>query len=135
LTCLRPAAPLARPVLETLTRAECREYLGSSRVGRFLFLEARGPAAIPVNYAMLDDDIVFRAGGQTSLAARAEQGRVSFEVDHLDDALAEEWSVLVSGEAHSVTTHAELDTVKSLGIAPWAGTTGTPSADGEQTSI
>ena len=52
----------------------------------------------PGEHAMVGDDIMFRTGGQTSLAPRAEQA-VSFEVDHLDDALGKGWSVLVSGEA------------------------------------
>jgi len=46
---------------------------------------------------------------------------VSFEVDHLDEALAEGWSVLVSGEARVVTDPGELAAVSALGVAPWAG--------------
>jgi hypothetical protein len=46
---------------------------------------------------------------------------VSFEVDHLDGALSEGWSVLVSGEASPVTAQAELDKVTALAIDPWAG--------------
>jgi transcriptional regulator with XRE-family HTH domain len=110
-----------RAVLQPLTAAECREFLGKSGIGRFLFTAARGPVAILVNYAMLGDDIVFRTTDQTSLAARAGQGRVSFEVDHLDEALAEGWSVLVSGEASVVAAPDELEQVSALGIVPWAG--------------
>ena len=62
---------LERPVLEPLTMTECRAYLGTSGVGRVLFLEPRGPVAIPVNYAMLGDDIVIRTSGQGSLTAAA----------------------------------------------------------------
>jgi transcriptional regulator with XRE-family HTH domain len=113
--------PLERPVLEPLTSMQCRDYLGTSGVGRFLFVEHRGPVAIPVNYAMLGEDIVVRTSGRTSLAAGARQSRVSFEVDHLDEALAEGWSVLVRGESHVVTSPDELAVVSSLGIVPWAG--------------
>jgi len=117
----RRQPPRERPVLEPLTAGQCRDYLGTSGVGRFLLVEPRGPVAIPVNYAMLGDDVVVRTSGRTSLAAYAGQSRVSFEVDHLDEALAEGCSVLVSGEAHVVTAPDELATVSSLGIAPWAG--------------
>jgi transcriptional regulator with XRE-family HTH domain len=114
--------PAGQPVLQALSKAECRDYLGAGGVGRFLFVDARGPVALPVNYRMHGDDIVFRTGGDSSLAAAATgQRRVSFDVDHLDDALGEGWSVLVSGTASQVTDPAELDQVRALGIAPWAG--------------
>jgi transcriptional regulator with XRE-family HTH domain len=112
-------APLDHPVLETLTAAECRGYLANSGVGRLVFRQERGPVAFPVNYAMLGDDIVFRTDSQA--AASAERQRVSFEVDHLDETLAEGWSVLLSGDAAMVTTPAGLDQARSLTIAPWAG--------------
>jgi len=114
-------ASLDRPALAKLTAAECRGYLGTSGVGRFVCLEARGPVAIPVNYAMLGNDVVFRTDGKTLPATGTGQQPVSFEVDHLDESLAEGWSVLVSGHAAVVTVPAELDQVRSLAIVPWAG--------------
>lgn len=110
-----------RPVLETLTAAECRDYLRPGGVGRFLFMAERGPVAIPVNYRMLDDDIVFRTGRTTGEAAGAQLEKVSFDVDHLDEDLAEGWSVLASGQASLVTDPAELAEAEALGIQPWAG--------------
>jgi nitroimidazol reductase NimA-like FMN-containing flavoprotein (pyridoxamine 5'-phosphate oxidase superfamily) len=116
--------PGAKSVLETLTEAECRAHLGEGGVGRFLFLESRGPVAVPVNYRLLDGgDIVFRTAHDTSLVLRAPQTRVSFEVDRLDEALAEGWSVLLSGTAHVVGDQGELEAVTKLGVAPWAGGT------------
>jgi transcriptional regulator with XRE-family HTH domain len=109
------------PVLESLSAAECRAYLGSGGVGRFLFDEERGPVAIPVNFRMLGDDVVFRTARGTGESAGAAQRHVSFEVDHLDEALGEGWSVLISGHAHAVTDPAELAEVKALGVEPWAG--------------
>ena len=111
--------PLERPTLEPLDAVQCRGYLGTSGVGRLVIVEPRGPVAIPVNYAMLGNDIVIRTSGLADLADR--QPRVSFEVDHLDEALAEGWSVLVSGEARVVTDPDELAAVSALGVAPWAG--------------
>jgi transcriptional regulator with XRE-family HTH domain len=112
--------PDQRPLLTTLSEAECLAFLGTGGVGLFLFGADRGPVAVPVNYLMLGADIVFRTGEATSLAAAARQ-LVSFEVDHLDDALREGWSVLVSGHAHVVSDAAELAEVTALGIAPWSG--------------
>jgi len=119
----RPPARQAarRPLPVPLTPAQCRGYLDTSGVGRLVFPGPRGPEAIPVNYAMLGDDIVIRTGRFTSLAGHAAQSRVSFEVDRLDDDLAEGWSVLASGNARVVSAPHELQTVRSLDIEPWAG--------------
>lgn len=110
-----------RPVLEELSPAECRACLASGGVGRFLFTAGRGPVAIPVNYRILGQDIVFRTRRTAGAAAGAQLPRVSFDVDHIDDALGEGWSVLVSGDAHLVIDPAELEEVTALGISPWAG--------------
>jgi transcriptional regulator with XRE-family HTH domain len=111
--------PDIRSVLEVLSQAECRAYLGAQGIGRFVFVNARGPVAVPVNYKMLGDDIVFRTNAWTTLAGSAER-RVSIEVDHIDEALCEGWSVLASGQAHRVTEAAEREQVKALDIRPWA---------------
>jgi nitroimidazol reductase NimA-like FMN-containing flavoprotein (pyridoxamine 5'-phosphate oxidase superfamily) len=113
--------PVQRPLPESLAPVQCRGYLGAGGVGRMVFAGPRGPEAIPVNYVMLGGDIVVRTGRHTGLVDRAAQTRVSFEVDHLDDSLAEGWSVLASGVAQVVTTPSELETVRSLGLEPWAG--------------
>jgi transcriptional regulator with XRE-family HTH domain len=104
-----------------LDAAQCREYLAAGGIGRFVYLSDRGPAAVPVNFRMLGDDIIFRTGSETSLVQGAHQPQVSFEVDHIDDALSEGWSVLVSGTARVVTAPAELETIAALGVTPWAG--------------
>jgi transcriptional regulator with XRE-family HTH domain len=109
------------PVLETLSAAQCREYLAAGGVGRFLFMADRGPVAIAVNYRMLGEDIVFRTGRDTGAAGATQQPRVSFDVDHIDDVLGEGWSVLVSGNASLVTAPSELEKVAALEITPWAG--------------
>jgi nitroimidazol reductase NimA-like FMN-containing flavoprotein (pyridoxamine 5'-phosphate oxidase superfamily) len=110
-----------RPVLEELSPAECRAHLAPGGVGRFLFTAVRGPVAIPVNYRMLGQDVVFRTSRTAGAAAGAQLPQVSFDVDHIDDALGEGWSVLVSGDARLVTDPAGLEQVAALGISPWAG--------------
>jgi transcriptional regulator with XRE-family HTH domain len=109
------------PVLEDLTEAECRAHLESGGIGRFLFVEDRGPVAVPVNYAMLGDDIVFRTNDTTAEAGAVGQPRVSFDVDHIDDVLSEGWSVLVSGTASILTKPEDLRAAADLHIEPWAG--------------
>jgi transcriptional regulator with XRE-family HTH domain len=110
-----------RPEPEPLSPAQCWERLAGGGIGRLVFTGERGPVALPVNFAVLGDGVVFRTSARSGLAAAAAQPRVSFEADHLDDVLAEGWSVLVSGQAAVVTTPRELAAVRQLGIAPWAG--------------
>lgn len=111
----------ADAVLEPLSLGECTTLISPGGVGRFVFLEDRGPVAVPVNYRMLQGDILFRTSAATSLASRAAQRRVSFEVDHIDEALSEGWSVLVSGEARLVDDPSELAEAQEIGVQPWAG--------------
>ncbi|HZU73191.1 MAG TPA: pyridoxamine 5'-phosphate oxidase family protein [Acidimicrobiales bacterium] len=113
--------PAAKPELVALSRRECIELLGAGGVGRFIFLEERGPVAVPVNFRMDGDDVVFRTEAGNSLSRRIGQRRVSFEVDQIDETRREGWSVLVSGVGRLVKDPAELEAVGRLGVAPWAG--------------
>lgn len=115
----RSAAKTA--LLDSMTAAECRQHVADGGIGSFLFVEpGRGPVAIPVNFRMDGDDVVFRTGGG-SVSAGLHERRVSFEVDRLDDALGEGWSVLVTGKAHIITDPAGLARAEALHIEPWAG--------------
>jgi nitroimidazol reductase NimA-like FMN-containing flavoprotein (pyridoxamine 5'-phosphate oxidase superfamily) len=107
--------------LEVLTEAECWAYLRPGGVGRFLYSADRGPVAVPVNYAMLGDDVVFRTDDNTAAAGATGQRRVSFDVDHIDDALSEGWSVLLSGTASILARPEDLAAASELAIEPWAG--------------
>jgi transcriptional regulator with XRE-family HTH domain len=108
--------------LHELTEAECRELIAAGGIGRFLFVQAgRGPVAIPVNFKVDGTDVVFRTSGDSGIAEGVHQQPVSFDVDQLDDALAEGWSVLLTGTASVVTGAAEISQAQSLGIEPWAG--------------
>jgi transcriptional regulator with XRE-family HTH domain len=108
--------------LHELTAAQCRELIAAGGVGRFLFVqEGRGPVAIPVNFKMDGDDVIFRTSGDSAVAEGIRQHPVSFDVDHLDEALGEGWSVLLTGRAGFVTDAAETTRVQALGIEPWAG--------------
>jgi transcriptional regulator with XRE-family HTH domain len=113
---------VTNPVLASLTSGECRRLIAPGGVGRVLFVEpGRGPVAIPVNYRMDEDDVVFRTGGGAGIADGLRQASVSFDVDHLDEDLGEGWSVLLTGTASVITGAAELERAGSLGIDPWAG--------------
>ncbi|MEU1199110.1 pyridoxamine 5'-phosphate oxidase family protein [Streptomyces sp. NPDC005813] len=109
------------PDLTELSPSECRTLLSDHGVGRVAVLTATGPAVVPVNYGVVDDAIVFRTspGATPALAAGSE---VAFEVDRIDDAFSEGWSVLVRGHGRAVTDEEEARRLTGLARSePWAG--------------
>jgi hypothetical protein len=115
------ADPSTRPNLEPLSDHESEALVAPGGVGRFVFSDDRGPVALPVNYRVLDGDIVFRTESDASSLANLAGETVSFEVDHLDEALTEGWSVLLTGISRVIVLPAELEQARSLDIGPWAG--------------
>ncbi len=113
--------PSDKPSLDRLTIEECRAMAAPGGVGRFVYADEQGPVAVPVNFGVLDGDILFRTDSNAIIRAVASANEVSFEVDHLDEALSEGWSVLLSGRATVITDADEMDRARTLGIAPWAG--------------
>jgi len=101
--------------LTVLDREACRELIQPGGVGRVVFCGSRGPEALPVNFRTLHGDVVFRT------ATEPGPGPVSFEVDRLDEALTEGWSVLISGEVRVISDPTERRAAEALGISPWAG--------------
>ncbi|MEU0333868.1 pyridoxamine 5'-phosphate oxidase family protein [Streptomyces sp. NPDC006193] len=109
------------PRLTELDEQECRRLLSTHGVGRIAVSTDAAPLVVPVNYSVVDDAVVFRT--QPGTAALQGIGReVAFEVDRVDDALSQGWSVVVRGVAETVTGP---DAVRSLAeraySAPWAG--------------
>lgn len=114
--------PGARPVLEELDEHECRDLLRPGGVGRVVFDDARGPVALPVNFGFVGDAVVVRTADGSVAGAAEHGGLVSFEVDHLDEALGEGWSVLLTGVASVGGEADEVAVPERAGLPePWAG--------------
>jgi nitroimidazol reductase NimA-like FMN-containing flavoprotein (pyridoxamine 5'-phosphate oxidase superfamily) len=112
---------LAEGVLRVLSPAECLALLQPGGIGRVGFTSAAGVVILPVNFAVSGKAIVFRTAPDTLLAAQVSN-RISFEADHIDEALHEGWSVLVQGHAHKITTELDLRRLEGAGVVePWAG--------------
>ena len=108
------------PSLETLAREQCDADLATGGVGRIIFSTERGPVALPVNFEFTGGEVVF----STDLAKAdhlEKQFVVGFEIDRVDEALSEGWSVLVSGPAHLVDDPDEVVRLSSLDLEAWAG--------------
>jgi nitroimidazol reductase NimA-like FMN-containing flavoprotein (pyridoxamine 5'-phosphate oxidase superfamily) len=108
------------PVIRSIDEERCRALLATSSVGRVAVVLSGVPHVVPVNYALLDGDVVFRSGSGTKLHAALGARPVSFEVDRIDEVTRTGWSVLVSGPATVVTADDELARFESLELEPWA---------------
>jgi transcriptional regulator with XRE-family HTH domain len=109
------------PVIDKLMPAECRRLIAAGGIGRIAFGTVSGPVVFPVNFAVVAGSIVIRTGEGTMIAGHADE-RVAFEVDHIDEALCQGWSVLVRGQAHRVAHPAELEHMQQdAAIWPWPG--------------
>ena len=107
--------------LQRLEPEECWRLLSTESVGRFVFLDSRGPVAVPVNYVLAEGHrLVFRTEAHGNLALRAGQVRVSLEVDHIDPSFREGWSVVASGHSHVARPGPETEALGSLDVEPWA---------------
>ena len=107
------------PEVTRLTAAECRRLIAAGGVGRIGFCAYSGPAIFPVNFAMVAGTIVVRTSEGTAIEGHSN-GQVAFEVDHIDDALCQGWSVLIRGQAHRVRHPAELHRMhEDAHLWPW----------------
>jgi nitroimidazol reductase NimA-like FMN-containing flavoprotein (pyridoxamine 5'-phosphate oxidase superfamily) len=116
----------AKRLLEKLDEAECLRLISPGGVGRIAFVGSYDLTVLPVNYRLVNGAILFRTAedGLTEQDLRPEiaggEYRVAFEVDHLDDATREGWSVLVRGPAHHLDADDEQEAARLAGVEPWA---------------
>lgn len=111
----------ARPDVRKLSSAECLRLIAPGGVGRIAFGTAAGPLVLPVNFAFVAGSIVLRTEEGTVIGAHSDD-KVAFEIDHIDEALGEGWSVLVRGQAHRVLQAGELRNLReTVAVVPWAG--------------
>lgn len=102
-----------------LSADECRELLSTHGVGRIAVSTTEGPSVVPVNYVVVGSLLAFRtAAGATPAAAAGHV--VAFEVDHIDDALSQGWSVLATGTASTVTDPNVVQSLNEVAYTdPW----------------
>ncbi|MGW6394975.1 helix-turn-helix domain-containing protein [Streptomyces sp. NPDC055103] len=112
-----------RARMEDIGEAECWELLDGHGVGRIALEGRDGLMVIPVNYQVVDGDIVFMTAEDSPLArASASGAEVAFEEDHLDEAFSQGWSVLLVGPARTVSDEIFVRRIKdAVHSEPWAG--------------
>lgn len=110
---------------EPLDEAECLRLISPGGVGRLAYYGRFGPTVLPVNYVLYEGTIVFRTAHDSPTDEDLRTGiadaeyKVAFEIDRIDAATREGWSVLIQGSAHHVDSEAERASVLKAGIEPW----------------
>ena len=118
---------MADRVIEELDEAESLRLIAPGGIGRIAYGSRFGPAVLPVNYKWHDGAIVFRTTRHSALDEDLQTGiaggeyMVAFEIDELDFAGRQGWSVLIQGPAHHVETEAERQAAAAAGVEAWAG--------------
>ncbi|WP_182376790.1 pyridoxamine 5'-phosphate oxidase family protein [Nocardioides sp. WS12] len=98
--------------LVVLSDAECWDLVRSRPVGRVAWSGVDGVSVVPVNYAVVDGQILLRTTPYSLLARDCPNREVAFEVDDLDETVHGGWSVLLRGRC-------EREERLSEGKAPW----------------
>lgn len=104
--------------LAVLGRDECLGLLRATHLGRVAVSIDALPVILPVQYAVLDDAVVFRTGVGTKLDAALRRTVVAFEIDSIDPLYHQGWSVLVTGRCAEVTDPGELARCADLPLRP-----------------
>jgi nitroimidazol reductase NimA-like FMN-containing flavoprotein (pyridoxamine 5'-phosphate oxidase superfamily) len=108
------------PELSVLSRDECLRLLDSVPVGRVGLTIRALPVVFPVNFALMDGEVVFRTVQGTKFHAAAEAAVLAFEADGYEPDGTSGWSVLVQGVSRVVHEPTELRKARQLTIEPWA---------------
>jgi nitroimidazol reductase NimA-like FMN-containing flavoprotein (pyridoxamine 5'-phosphate oxidase superfamily) len=119
-TAVTAAYPATVVHLVELDEAECLRLLARGMIGRVVLTDSALPAAQPVTYLLDGEEVLFRTGGGSKLAAAAQGAVVAFEVDEIDPSTRQGWTVLGVGEAYEVLVPRRLAELAERMPAPWA---------------
>lgn len=116
---------MADRVIEELDEDQCLALIAPGGIGRIGYTSRFGQVVLPVNYALQDGAIVFRTAENGPIDEDLRTGiadaayKVAFEIDSIDTAGQQGWSVLIQGPAHHVTPAGQ-DTARKAGVNSWA---------------
>jgi hypothetical protein len=114
-----------RRVVENLDEAECRELLSTATIGRLVYTSRFGQVALPFEYKMQGDSLVFRTYRNVFTEEDLRTGipdaeyDVAVEVDQIDPEARLGWMVLVWGPAHHVDSDAERASIINIAPGSW----------------
>lgn len=110
-----------RSRMADLDETECWALLGDHGVGRVALTGEDGPVLLPLNYQVMDGEVMFSTAEHSPLATAAGT-EIAFEADHIDDAFSKGWSVLLAGPVHDVADEDAARRMREAAYStPWAG--------------
>jgi nitroimidazol reductase NimA-like FMN-containing flavoprotein (pyridoxamine 5'-phosphate oxidase superfamily) len=116
---------MADRTIEGLDEAESLRLISAGGVGRIAYMSRFGPAVLPVNYQWHNGAVVFRTTRHSAMDEDLQTGisggdyLVAFEIDDIDAAGRQGWSVLIQGPAHHVESEVERESAAKAGVEPW----------------
>jgi len=116
---------MADRVMEELDEDQCLELIAPGGIGRIGYAGRSGPVVLPVNYVLREGAILFRTAEHGPLDEDLRTGitgadyQVAFEIDNIDLAGHQGWSVLIQGPAHHVDGAGQ-EAVREAGVEAWA---------------
>lgn len=88
--------------LYELSQGECEDLLRAGVAARVAFVTPDGPHIVPINYAVIDQAIFLRTSPSSLLGIYGRGARLAIEIDGLDSAREQGWSVVARGVSEVV---------------------------------
>ena len=101
---------------EILEDDDCYTLLSSVTLGRVGVTIAALPAIFPVNFALIQRQIVFSTGTGTKLTAALSATVVAFEADWVDEANRAAWSVQAVGRSMIVEAASDMEAAAKVAV-------------------
>ncbi len=107
--------------LTAVHEVECWQLLATAEFGRLGLVVEDRPEVLPVNYILDGETLLFRTTEGTVLAQAAFKV-VALEVDRVEGATHEGWSVLAQGVAEDISNaiDANSERMRRLSLVTWA---------------
>src|ERR1700694_3541183 len=105
-----------------LSEDESWSLLSSMSLGRLVTSLGGQPEIFPVNFVTQRPTVLFRTAEGTKLFSAVMNDQVAFEADYHDPARVDGWSVIVKGNAHVLSTSAELEEAHRAQLRTWTAT-------------
>lgn len=121
----RPAVTAAGSVvgdssgLEVLDRDECVRLLATATLGRVGITVGALPVVVPIDFQLIDDQVVFRVGVGTKLDAAIHNSVIAFEADEAAPPGGGAWSVSITGMAREVIDPDDVARMRLENVARW----------------
>lgn len=109
------------PESRDLSMSECETLLRAGVAGRVALATPTGPHIVPVNYAVVDGDVVVRTSPYSVLGTYGRDTTLAFEVDQFDYSRQRGWSVVARGRAEAVHDPDDIERIRRVREPrPWA---------------